>query len=423
LFFALGSASKPMVVVLPALLLLMDWWPLGRMGAKAAAFDRKVAFERVVEKAPWLAIAAALAAVTIAAQAEGGALRAQEIFPLGARLANALASYVVYGAQLFWPSGLVPFYPFPPAIDWLRTFTGAAILVSVGLLAWRFRARAPYVLFGTVWYVVALLPVAGILQAGGQAHADRYMYLALVGPSVAMVWALAGLATEHLRFGVAAAIAAVAALAVASHNQVAHWKSSYDLWRHAVVAGPPSYRAEAALGMSLAERGERDEAIAHLRRAVQLAPAFADGQRNLGLLLVQADRVEEALPYLADAATLLPDSAEARRQYGVALARARRLAEAETQLRAAWAQDGADPVTHNDLGTVLALEGQLDQAAASFGRAIALAPETSSFRLNRARAYLALGRLDEARSDVERVLASAPADREARALLDSLRRQ
>jgi tetratricopeptide (TPR) repeat protein len=317
----------------------------------------------------------------------------------------------------------VPFYPFPPEPDWTRSASGLALLTLGAWGGWRLRERAPYVLFGLLWYLIALLPVIGILQAGGQAHADRYMYVAIVGLSLITVWAIGDLGARRPAVVAAAGAVIVSLLFLQSRRQVATWMNSESLWRHTVTAGPPSYRAYGALGALLAERGQRAEAIEYLQSALSLAPAFADGQRNLGALLMQVGRVDEALSHLQAAVRLLPGSADAHREYGVALAQAARLSEAEAYLRVAIGLQPSEAVAHNDLGTVLALQSRTSEASAEFGEAIRLMPYEPSFRLNRAKAYLRQGITDSAREDLEEVLRQVPDHREARSLLNTIRQE
>jgi hypothetical protein len=234
---ACALLSKPTAVTLPLVLLLLDFWPLGRLSWAASA--RRV----WLEKLPMLALALAAALVTLLVQRSGGGMEfADRVLPLGVRLWNALDSYGVYLAQTVWPAGLSVFYPHPvEGISQGRALVSGALLVAVTAGALALARRAPYLLVGWLWFLITLIPMIGIVQVGVQAHADRYMYLPLQGLSIALAWGavdLLGRSPQRRRALAIAGAVAVGVLAIAAHRQVAIWRDSLTLFGRAVALDP-----------------------------------------------------------------------------------------------------------------------------------------------------------------------------------------
>jgi tetratricopeptide (TPR) repeat protein len=331
--FALGLTAKPMLVTLPFVLLLLDWWPLGRAPG-AASRGRRVEPWRwlVVEKLPLVSMAAASSAVTILAQRSGGALRGIEIYPLGLRIANALESGVLYVVRMVWPAGLAVFYPFPADVPVGAALACAAVLLTLSAAALALARRAPYLPVGWFWYLGTLIPVIGVVQVGSQARADRYTYLPLIGLFIIVAWGghwAVNRLTARLRagshasrlaaFGFAATI--VAGCAIASSRQVQYWRDGLSMWQRAVDVMPDNYRAHGALGLLLKTQPNRKpEAMSHLIEAVRLRPDLGPAHSALADLLYEQGRIREAIVHLARVAELNPASASARTRLGQALA-------------------------------------------------------------------------------------------------------
>jgi hypothetical protein len=280
LAFALGLLAKPMLVTLPCVLLLLDYWPLRRLriGLTQAPVaegegDRfsPAGFPALLkEKLPLFALAGLSCWLTVAAQTWGGAVQPLHHLPFPARVANALVAYVAYLGKTFWPTDLAVYYPLdtvPPG-----QAAGAALLLAVlTLLALREARRRPYLLVGWLWFLGALVPVIGLVQVGDQARADRYTYVPHLGLFVALVWGAADLLAA-LRVPVAAqallASIVLAGCAALTWAQVGHWKDTLTLWEHSLRVTGPNYRGEAGLGYTLYERGRLEEAIPHLSAAL-----------------------------------------------------------------------------------------------------------------------------------------------------------
>ncbi len=309
LAFAASLLSKPMWVTLPFLLLLLDWWPLGRVAggppAGAGGGAAPLPWAALVrEKVPLLALAAISSAVTVAAQHRGGSVTGLDL-GVAARLGNAAVSYLRYVGKTAWPSALSVFYPHPrdglPA--WLMVAAGALLLGATAAVLARAR-RAPWLAVGWCAFLGTLVPVIGLVQVGTQAMADRYTYLPSLGLFVAAAWGTHRVAGTWRRGAplAAAAALALAALSAATVRQLSHWRTHELLFRHAVEVAPDNAHAHAVLAKELRAQGRSDEGLLHAREAVRIDPAdsrywvnLAVAARGLGLGAEARDAVEGAL--------------------------------------------------------------------------------------------------------------------------------
>jgi Flp pilus assembly protein TadD len=379
--FALGLLAKPMVVTLPCALLLLDYWPLGRLAAPGERRARVIA-----EKLPLLGLAALSAAVTVHAQAQGGVVRTLKLLPFAERVQNALVSGVAYLGATLWPARLAVFYPLPkdgyPA--W-QVAAAAAVLALLAAAAVRGARAFPAGLVGLLWAAGTLVPVLGLVQVGGQVRADRYMYLPLIGLFIAVAWGAAAL-PRRATAKAPAALLALAALAAASREQVSWWHDSASLFAHARSVAPASALVENNLGLALAERGDPDGAAVHYREALRLDPTLAGAYNNLGVLSLRSGKVAEAESLLRRAVDLDPHGATAHSSLGLLLEKQGRHDEAIAQLSRAVAIQPDDPVALNNLGVALARLGRIAEARACFSRAVALDPSDRDARENLGRA-------------------------------------
>ncbi len=412
-FMALGLAAKPMLVTLPFVLLLLDFWPLGRWrpGSRLAA---------LTEKFPLLLLSLASGLVTYAAQKSGGAVNIMESFHLPVRLSNALLAYVRYILKTAWPAGLSIFYrPLGMSVPAAWTWGAAAMLAAATALAVITLGRRPFLAVGWFWYLGALVPVIGLVQVGGQSMADRYTYLPQIGLLLAAVWLLAGAAEKPgrlpSRLAPAISFTVIAALSAAAWVQAGYWRDSLTLFQHAIridagnfvaynnagtyyasihddaeAAGyfrealrlNPSYQSHYNLAGVLARLGRTDEAIANFRRAIDLKPGFAPAHGNLALALAAAGRYEEAAGQLELARALDPRAPIVHYNLGMVAAARGRLGEAEAAYRRALELDPAWPEAVNNLGIVLARQGRMREAAAAFTEALRLNPGDEFARRN-----------------------------------------
>jgi tetratricopeptide (TPR) repeat protein len=349
--FCGGWMAKPMIVTLPAVLLLLDAWPLGRLRPLRA---------RLEEKIPFFAVSIAGAALTFAAQRGSGAVQPLAAFPLGLRVEDALVSCMIYIQETIWPTGLAVFYPYPRAVPIWQAAGAALVLAGVSIWTAREFSRRPYLAVGWCWYLVTLLPVIGLMQVGAQARADRYMYVPMVGLSLMVAWGARDVLRAWPRFRVPAAVLAGAALlacGAAAWAQTRYWENSGTLFRHALEVTEGNYLAEHNLGVYLLEQPDSlTDAIAHLEQAVRLNP----------------------------------DSVRAHSDLGNALSRIpNRLEEAIGEYRAALRIDPDSPIPHNNLGNTLAQTGRLEEAIAQYQTALRLKPDYAEARANLAAALAA----------------------------------
>jgi protein O-mannosyl-transferase len=294
--FALGLMSKPMLVTLPLVLLLLDYWPLRRLSLPSLHHSSTPALRLFLEKAPFFALALAACVLTVHAQHAGGAVTSLEQLPWDSRLPNALAAYSVYLAKAFWPAHLAVFYPHVPVPAWHAALS-VLLLLGVTALCFKVARSRPYLLVGWLWFCGMLVPVIGLVQVGWQAYADRYTYLPLIGVFLMAVWGVAELRPRvagwnlALRFGSALLLGACL---VATRYQLAAWQNATTLFSHALDVTDRNWLAHNNLGTALAEQGRVDEAGEHFRTAVQINSAYDDARSNLGRYLAESGKWDEA---------------------------------------------------------------------------------------------------------------------------------
>jgi protein O-mannosyl-transferase len=333
--FALGLTAKPMLVTWPFVLLLLDYWPLGR--AAAAPMGRLVR-----EKLPFFALSAASCVATFLAQRAGGAVQDMERYPLLPRLANALVSWAEYAWKAFWPHPLAIFYPYPPGVPVLKTIVAAGFLALVTTAVIRVARRAPYAVTGWLFYLGTLVPVIGLVQVGNQRMADRYTYLPSIGLFVLVVWCLGerfASSSPGRRGLAAAAVASLLASAALASRQVRVWKDSVTLFEHAIATVPDNHPAHLNLGGALYLEGQPEAAAAQFREVVRIRPEWAPGHHNLGAAMLSSGRGEEGVRELAESVRLLPSRVDYRIDLAVALRAQGRAREAAAQLEEALRQE------------------------------------------------------------------------------------
>jgi tetratricopeptide (TPR) repeat protein len=399
---ALGLMAKPMLVTLPLTLLLLDYWPLGRL---RRARDLG---PLVWEKAPLLLLAAAASVVTLLVQ--------QEVItplPLATRLGNALLAYVGYLGKMLWPLHLAAIYPHPGRVAPGAVAASALLLGLVtAAVVWQ-RRRRPYLLVGWLWYVGTLVPVIGVVQAGAAAMADRFTYVPLVGVFVALTWLVPAAPAPRLAAAVAGVVLAL--LAVQTRAQIGVWRDSATLFAHALAVDERNPVAHVNLGVELGVRGDLDGAVSHIERALELRPDLVVARIALGNMLMRRGRPEDAITHYRAAVAADPASARALTNLGYAQLQLGRLDEAIASLEAALRVDPDFPTAHNDLGMARARRGEADAARAHFERAVAVDPRYAEAHNNLAAMLLSAGRLEEALAHAARAVAVEPAFAEAHA--------
>ena len=331
LFFALGLMSKPMLVTLPFVLLLMDYWRLRRfkLGQEKGNGDIPEKYtdkgpdilRLVREKIPLFLLATGAGIVTFIVQKSSGALQAMETISLSARLTNAMVSYLEYLEKTVWPKGFAVFYPHPgnALAAWKGILCGLA-LVGITAIVIKFIRKAPYLAVGWFWYLGTLVPVIGIVQVGGQAMADRYAYVPLIGIFIIVAWGLPELMAKWRHKKKVLSISAgilIPTLMVMTWTQVGHWKNSITIFKHAIRVTDKTYptfaRAHNNLGIALVAEQKNEEAISHYKMAIKLKPNYAKAYSNLGAALFSIKKTEEAISHYKMAIKIKPDYALAQK--------------------------------------------------------------------------------------------------------------
>jgi hypothetical protein len=419
--FMLGLASKPMVITLPCVLLLLDYWPLQRVLGITPQSTSFLVPQRswrklVLEKVPLFLLSAGSALVTIFAQKSGGAINTLEHVPFGARTENAVFAYLEYFLKVLWPSSLAVHYPHPGyGIALWKILAAAVFLTGVSVLVWRTSSRRPYLLVGWCWFVGTLVPVIGLIQVGNQAIADRYMYVPIVGLLVMLVWGASDLLSGKvgLRDRVAIAAILVVALLFVTHHQIGFWASDYDLWSHALEVTKDNYVAEDNLGEALAGAGRNDEALVHFYDAERISPNDIASRVNVAGILQSRGEVRQAVV-----------------EYSAAI----RIAAANPNL-AANAKPLATALAN--LGTFYSVSGNYEKAREHYRRALEINPAALDDLIAKfykfaatqpaGRGYVWLGemleqsgRLEEAKSAYEQALKADPTLAEVQAALERL---
>lgn len=322
--FALGLLAKQMLVTLPVVLLLLDYWPLKRHGVFQADKAAKQGGIKMVllEKIPLLALSAAASLVILRAHASANALIQPDEGSILLHSGNALLSYLKYIRNMFWPVDLALFYPFEAsAVTALKVAGAAALLVLITVVVTLQRGRRPYLFFGWFWYLITILPVIGFVRVGGQALADRYTYIPLIGLFVIIVWGGAEAAAKW-RAGIpvitGVTIGVIAILSVLTVKQIRFWQNSYALYSHALVVVERNWLAHNNMGILLSQHNRNAEAITHLQESVRLNPDGEVGFRNLGNAYQMAGRYSDAIEAYREAVRIKPNDGEGHFRLGYA---------------------------------------------------------------------------------------------------------
>ena len=413
-FAALGLMSKPMLVTLPFVLLLLDYWPLKRFASPSAAGWL------AIEKIPFLALSFAVCVMTWMMQQTAGATNTLAAIPLSLRIENAFVSGARYLGKIFWPENLAVFYPLPGHWPTLLVAFSVALLAAlcIGVVAWR--KKYPFMLMGWFWFAGMLVPVIGLVQVGSQAMADRYVYLPQIGLYVLVTWLVAELTIRfRQRLVMLAGLAAIvlATLTYRACVQTEYWSNSETLWRHALASTPKDIWAQNVLGYAivhnnlgsaLLQDGQTDEAIAQFQAAHNVDPQNAAACYNLGNAFLQQGRMDDAIAQFRQALKLNPNNAIASYNLGNALLQQGHVDEAMAQFQNAQKRGLADAGAFFDLGNALLQAGRVDDAIAQYREALKLDPANAPVHSNLGTALLESGQADEAVTQLHEALKLQP---------------
>ena len=426
--FGLGITAKIMVIAFPFALLLLDYWPLGRLpeeGTTGAARPFLAGFARlVIEKIPLFLMAALGGAITLYVHRREHALTAA--MPFAWRCKNAIFSYLAYLAKAIWPAGLAPYYPHPEnSLSWAVVALAALALLGITALAWRFRRRR-YLLMAWLWYLGTMLPMIGFIQTGRQGMADRFMHIPMMGLLVGLVWLVADISQEQhwqKEIGIALFLLVAAPYTAVTIKQIGYWHDSYTLFAHTLDVTKKNGLAENDFAVALMERGEQEQAAQHFEAAVRYSPDLASPHYNLAVLLQKNNQANDAEREYKAALALSSDQTEmvqSHNNLGILYLGEQKYAEALKELDAAIALAPDEQNSHIGRGTVEMQTGNVDAAVTDFARAAQIAPSPIAlYWLGQA-----LERRGERRGAAEAYAAAlklAPNMAEARARLEAVR--
>jgi len=421
--FTLGLMVKPMVVTLPLVLLLLDYWPLGRIGfnrpdpEKEGRTQRKIFFRLVMEKAPLFILTVAACTATIIVQSKGGALESFVRYPFAVRVTNAVVSYALYILKMIWPSRLSVYYPHPGMWPFLQVAGAILSLAVIFIYVVKTHKEKPYLLVGWLWFIGTLVPVIGLVQVGSQAMADRYTYIPLIGLFIMIAWGAEELLQRWriAKFYLAAAGAALMLiLTMVSWRQISYWQDSIKLFQHAVMVttdnltahnnlgialfrkgdaakavyhylivlnkDPHNFRIHNNLGNALFSLGKVNEAKTHYYRALQLNPNHASAHNNLANILTAAGNESEAFQHYLKAIEINPEYTDAHYNLGNSLVKQARFNEAVDRYLTVLKNDPYHSAAQRNLSIALAKQYPINDARNDFSEAIVLKPEDVSIQ-------------------------------------------
>ena len=444
LFFSLGLLAKPMLVSLPLVLFLMDYWPLGRLKWKketaqapmtSSTTPEKQGKKRkqqlrvqkrpppskgagkwalvlplVYEKIPLLALSAASSMITLYAQQKGGSVASFTHLPLADRIASVLVSYAAYLWKMFWPSGLAAYYPIealPPAL----VLASASLLLVLTFFAVRWASKHPYFLVGWLWYLITLLPVIGIIKVGYAAMADRYTYIPLIGPFIALAWGAFDL-SQALRLP-RAALAAVSALVLCAsllvtHIQIGQWSDSVTLYGHAIHAVGRNYMAHTGLAVEYISQKRYGEALPHLETSLQINPYYAETHLYLGVHHFHAGKYTEAVEKINRALRLKPDWDLAHEWLGKTYLAMGKPDQAMYHFKRAGQTHADDSPAYTGMSDIFIYQNRLDEALQYTLRAIESQPQNAKLHNNAGFILIRQGKVDEALPRFREAIRIAP---------------
>jgi tetratricopeptide (TPR) repeat protein len=407
LVFALGLMTKPMLVTLPFVFLLLDYWP----------FERKISWRLLVEKIPFFVIVAISSVVTFLVQRNSGAMASINSLPLKDRTVNAFLSYARYTEKMFWPSNLAVFYPFgADRFALWQMVMCVLLLLVISIFVIRFGRNQKYLPLGWFWFVGTLAPVIGFVQVGSQAYADRYTYIPYIGLFIMLAWGLPQLLSKLPQRKIALGMSMVivlTTLGICAHRQTSCWKNSITLFSHAIEVTQNNYLAYNNLGLTYDDLGRSAEAIDAYKQAIKIEPDNAEAYTNLGVVYARLGRYHEAIDAHKQAIKFKPDLAVAHYNLGNAYTRLGRGTEAIEAYKQAIKIQPDDAVAHYNLGNAYYALGRFTEAINVFEQAIRIKPAYAEAYYNLGITYYALKRFTEAIEAYKQAIRIKPDNAEA----------
>jgi tetratricopeptide (TPR) repeat protein len=390
--FILGLMAKPMLVTLPFVLVLLDYWPLNRfrfeLKNNETDLRRKIAFIAVrprntislliLEKIPFITLTIIISAITFFTEQKFSAIVSLKKLSLYARIENALVSYVEYISKMIFPVNLAVFYPHPIALPLWQVSLCLLLLICISVIVLYYIKKYPYLIVGWFWYLGTLVPVIGLIQVGSHAMADRYTYIPLIGLFIIVAWGFADLAKKW-RYGrslfSSSAILILILMMILTWGQLRYWKNGLTLFNHAIEVTEDNYFAYNNLATIFMEKGDYRQAYQYASKAIQIHPQLAAGHFNMGHILARLGDTEKAIYHLQEALKLQPDSLDAMKKLGDVFIQHGFIEAAISQYTKVLNITPNDPDIHNNLGVALAMRGRYGAALVHFRRALDLKPD------------------------------------------------
>lgn len=414
LLFGLGLMAKPMVVTFPFILLLLDYWPLGRFkfgnkdssgkipaGKHFIPLNKKINFSQILlEKIPLFALSITVSVITFIAGKTGEALISVDVIPLKYRIPNAIVSYVVYIRKTVWPNDLAVFYPHNVTLLplWKIVFSGV-FLMCITVIIIRSAQRFPYFIVGWFWYLGTLFPVIGIFQAGAQAMADRFTYIPVIGLFIITAWGIPEIIKKWRYRKVVLLILSgllILTSATASWKQIQYWQDSGKLFEHTLNVTSDDPNIHLHQGLFLAKQGKSDEAFEHYSEALRLQSDYYRAHNNLGVLFADKGMFDDAVKHYTEALRLKPDYSEAHSNMANALINQAKYNEAVMHYSEALRLKPGNAKLHNDLANVFVIQSKYDEAIIHYKEALNLKQDYAEAHSNMAVVHARMGKLDDA---------------------------
>ena len=421
LCFALGLMAKPMLVTLPFVLLLLDYWPLGRIQGEMRNSKDKGHLWRTFraltwEKMPLFTLTATSSVVTFIVQKHGGAVESLQVLPIMVRIGNAITAYLQYVLLTIWPTGLAPIYPYTDILSFWKVALALLFLAAISWFAMRNRGRQPYLAVGWLWFVGTLVPVIGIVQVGLQSIADRYTYVPLIGLFIMVAWGISSFISRwsRTRAWVFTALGLVLLIfMVLTWKQVRYWKNSVALFEHTLEVTSNNFLAHNSLGVAMIEEGRTEHAIEHYSEALRINPLYELAHYNLGYAAERAGRTEEAMGHYLDALRIKPNFAAPHFSLGNLLADQNQPDKAIKHYSAVLKFEPENEKAHCNLGNVLAEGGRLQEAREHYLVALRINPDYGKAHYGLGNVLASQGRTDEALEHYNAALRADPDHAEA----------
>ena len=418
--FVLGLMSKPMLVTLPIIMLLMDFWPLDRYRHEEQEQGLRQLSGRVLalikEKIPFFVCSLLSAVVTIYAQNKGGTLQSFDVVPLQLRIENALIAYIKYIVKTLWPHDLAVYYPLTPSIPLWQVIGSLLVLVLLSAATIRAGRQSPYLPVGWFWFLITLLPVIGLIQVGEQSMADRYSYIPVIGLFIMAAWGVPDLTRGvQQREGILALLAGVVIIASAAQTwkQLGYWRDNISLYRHALQVTTGNYNINCNLGNAFASNGDLDAAIPEYQEALRIHPNFMEAHYNLGNAFARKGDLDAAIREYQEALRISPNDTKAHNYLGVTFARKGDLDAAIREYQEALRLSPDDTKAHSYLGAAFARKGNLNAAIREYHEALRLSPDDAKAHNYLGAAFARKGDLNAAIREYQEALRLSPDDTDA----------